>query len=179
MAAPRKYPDEPRERAIRKAVDLRRDPATRTGALRRVGEHLGINPETLRNWVHQAEIDEGHRPSVTTAEAQRGSPSWSGRTGRSRRCRPAGTSHTARTGRGAGMESGDAGRSLQRASTVTATSRCGIHRLNPINFEAGSSCALNRHGIVGSMGRVGAAGDTTAMESYFSLLLKDVLNRRS
>ena len=53
------------------AVDLRRDPATRSGALRRVGEQLGINPETLRNWVGQAEIDQGHRPGVSTAEAQR------------------------------------------------------------------------------------------------------------
>jgi transposase len=71
MAAPRKHPDELRERATRLAVDARHDPATRTGALRRIGEQLGINPETLRNWVIQAEIDEGHRPGTTTDDATR------------------------------------------------------------------------------------------------------------
>ena len=71
MAAPRKYPDELRERAIRLAVEARRDPATRSGALRRVGQQLGINPETLRNWVVQAEIDQGSRPGVSTEEARR------------------------------------------------------------------------------------------------------------
>ncbi|MGX9349248.1 IS3 family transposase [Microbacterium sp. KNMS] len=39
--------------------------------------------------------------------------------------------------------------------------------------------ALNRHGLVGSMGRVGAAGDNAAMESFFALLQKNVLNRHS
>ena len=71
MAAPRKYPDELRERATRMAVEARRDPATRAGALARVAGQLGINPETLRNWVTQAEIDEGHRPGTTTDDAQR------------------------------------------------------------------------------------------------------------
>ena len=39
--------------------------------------------------------------------------------------------------------------------------------------------ALGRHDMVGSMGRVGAAGDNAAMESFFSLLQNNVLDRRS
>ncbi len=38
--------------------------------------------------------------------------------------------------------------------------------------------ALNHYEMVGSMGRVGAAGDNAAMESFFSLLQKNVLDRR-
>ena len=37
--------------------------------------------------------------------------------------------------------------------------------------------AISRHRMVGSMGRVGAAGDNAAMESFFSLLQKNVLDR--
>jgi len=33
--------------------------------------------------------------------------------------------------------------------------------------------------MAGSLGRVGAAGDNAAMESFFSLLQKNVLDRRS
>jgi putative transposase len=38
--------------------------------------------------------------------------------------------------------------------------------------------ALHRHGLVGSMGRVGACGDNAAMESFFALLQKNVLDRQ-
>ena len=38
--------------------------------------------------------------------------------------------------------------------------------------------ALKRHGLVGSMGRVGAAADNAAMESFFSLLQNNVLDRQ-
>ena len=37
--------------------------------------------------------------------------------------------------------------------------------------------ALNQHHLVGSMGRVGAAGDNAAMESFFGLLQNNVLDR--
>lgn len=39
--------------------------------------------------------------------------------------------------------------------------------------------ALNRNRMAGAMGRVGAAGDNAAMESFFGLLQNKVLNRRS
>ncbi|WP_141990249.1 IS3 family transposase [Rhodoglobus vestalii] len=39
--------------------------------------------------------------------------------------------------------------------------------------------ALTRHRMVGSMGRVASCGDNAAMESFFSLLQKNVLDRRS
>ncbi len=39
--------------------------------------------------------------------------------------------------------------------------------------------ALTRHGMVGSMGRVASCGDNAAMESFFALLQKNVLNRRT
>lgn len=39
--------------------------------------------------------------------------------------------------------------------------------------------ALTRHHMVGSMGRVGSSGDNAAMKSFFALLQKNVLDRRS
>jgi transposase InsO family protein len=39
--------------------------------------------------------------------------------------------------------------------------------------------ALDGHQMTGSIGRVGAAGDNAAMESFFSLLQKNVLDRRA
>jgi transposase InsO family protein len=38
--------------------------------------------------------------------------------------------------------------------------------------------ALGRHDMVGSMGHVGAAADNAAMESFFALLQKNVLDRK-
>ncbi len=71
MAAPKKYSDELRDRATRMALDARRDPATATGAIKRIADQLSIHPEALRNWVRQAEIDGGVRPGTTTDAAAR------------------------------------------------------------------------------------------------------------
>ena len=66
MAAPKKYPDELRARAVR----LYRSTTPRP-TFRQLGEQLGVHHEALRNWVRQAEIDHGHRPGITTSEAAR------------------------------------------------------------------------------------------------------------
>src|SRR3954447_19553630 len=74
MAAPRKYPDEVRDRAIRLVRDLvdnGDDSIIVTGACRRVGEQLGINTDTLRNWVKPALVDDGERPGPTTSDRAR------------------------------------------------------------------------------------------------------------
>lgn len=39
--------------------------------------------------------------------------------------------------------------------------------------------AIHRHGLAGSMDRVGAAGDNAAMESFFALPQKNVLDRQA
>lgn len=56
---------------------------------------------------------------------------------------------------------------------------CIVHSDRGSQFRSrGFVHALGRYEMVGSMGRVGAAGDNAAMESFFALLQKNVLNRR-
>jgi transposase len=73
MAAPRMYPEEMRQRAIRFSLDLVEGPEkmSMNAACRRVGEQLGSNSDTLRNWVKQARVDAGKQPGVTTDEHAR------------------------------------------------------------------------------------------------------------
>ena len=47
-------------------------PATRNrDCTTSVGHKLGVNPETLRNWVEKAEIDSGQRPGTTSDDKKR------------------------------------------------------------------------------------------------------------
>jgi transposase len=71
MPAPRKYPDEVRERAVRMVFEIREESGQQQGAIARVADRLGINRETLRGWVRQAEVDGGKRLGVSTVDAQR------------------------------------------------------------------------------------------------------------
>jgi putative transposase len=55
---------------------------------------------------------------------------------------------------------------------------CILHTDRGSQFRARKTHrALNRHRMVGSMGQVGSAGDNAAMESFFALLQRNVLDR--
>lgn len=64
MAAPKKYPDELRERAVR--LYRESDPKP---VIRRLAAQLGVHHEALRNWIRQEEANRGERDDrPTTAE---------------------------------------------------------------------------------------------------------------
>ncbi len=71
MAAPRRYPDEFRERAVRMVRAVQQETGQPRTGVTRVAQQLGMNPETLRNWVNEADVDDGQRPAVPSEERAR------------------------------------------------------------------------------------------------------------
>ena len=76
-----------------------------------------------------------------------------------------------------------------RSSLAVAALQMAVHRRNPagtvVHSDRGSQFrskkfvrALSDARLLGSMGRVGACADNAAMESFFALLQKNVLNRK-
>ena len=66
MAAPKKYPEELRERAVR--LYRESDPKP---VIWRLAEQLGVHHEALRNWIRQDQADHGERADrPTTAETE-------------------------------------------------------------------------------------------------------------
>lgn len=63
MAAPKKYPDELRVRAVR----LYRESDPRP-VIRKLAEQLGVHHEALRNWIRQDEADRGERADRPASE---------------------------------------------------------------------------------------------------------------
>ena len=51
--------------------EVRAETGNERGSIARVGRQLGINTETLRNWVNKAEVDSGERPGTTTGDKKR------------------------------------------------------------------------------------------------------------
>jgi transposase len=73
VPAPRKYPNELRERAIRLVLEAREQEPdlSLNAAVHRIGPRVGINVDTLRGWCKQAEINVGRRPGTVSDDAAR------------------------------------------------------------------------------------------------------------
>jgi transposase len=71
MPAPRKYPDELRQRAVRLVHQITEERGSNHGVVAEVARRLGVGDQSLRTWVKQAEIDNGRRPGTSSSEAQR------------------------------------------------------------------------------------------------------------
>ena len=67
----RRYSPEEKAGAVRMVRTLRAELGTNHGAVQRVATQLGYGVESVRQWVKQADIDEGHAAGVSTAEAKR------------------------------------------------------------------------------------------------------------
>jgi transposase len=66
---PSKYDPEMRARAVRLVLEHREDYPSEWAAITAVSKRLGMNAETLRNWIRQQQIDEGDRDGVSSEAA--------------------------------------------------------------------------------------------------------------
>ena len=67
----RRYSEREKAAAVRMVRTLRAELGSEHGTVKRVADQLGYGVESVRLWVRQADIDEGHQPGVSTAEAAR------------------------------------------------------------------------------------------------------------
>ena len=65
------YSPEIRERAVRMVFDHQGEHASQYEAIRSIAQKIGCSGETLRNWVRQAEREQGRRAGPTTDERER------------------------------------------------------------------------------------------------------------
>jgi transposase len=66
-----KYSPEVRERAVRMVLEHQSEHESQWAAISSIASKIGCTPETLRQWVRQAERDAGKRPGLTSAERER------------------------------------------------------------------------------------------------------------
>ena len=67
----RRYSPEEKAAAVRMVRTLRQELGTEQGTVSRVARQLGYGIESVRSWVRQADIDDGHAPGVSSGESQR------------------------------------------------------------------------------------------------------------
>lgn len=66
---PSKYDPETRAKAVRLVLEHREDYPSEWAAITAVSKRLGMNAETLRNWIRKQQVDDGARDGVTSETA--------------------------------------------------------------------------------------------------------------
>jgi transposase len=71
MNKPKTYSPEVRETPVRMVFDHTHEHPSQWAAIQSIAEKNGCSGETLRNWVRQAERDQGKRAGLSTDERAR------------------------------------------------------------------------------------------------------------
>lgn len=67
----RRYSPEQKLQAVRLVRKIESETGQRHGAVKRVAAQLGYGVESVRSWVKQADIDDGHVSGTSTEDAAR------------------------------------------------------------------------------------------------------------
>jgi transposase len=69
-AMPSKYDENTKARAVRLVREHHDDYDSEWAAMKAIAGRLGMNPETLRKWVRQAEVDAGEAAGISSEEGR-------------------------------------------------------------------------------------------------------------
>jgi transposase len=67
-SSPKRYPPELKERAVHMVLEARKQDPGDGSLVGRIARQLGIGDQSLRNWVNQADIDQGKRAGLSSEE---------------------------------------------------------------------------------------------------------------
>ena len=71
MTKSNKFSPEVRERAVRMVQEHRGDYPSLWAAIESIAPKIGCVPQTLNEWIKQAEVNSGQRAGTSTSDAQR------------------------------------------------------------------------------------------------------------